>query len=263
MFIRPPHIPRFSRLSALAVLATLALAAVLPASALAAPRAPSACDLACVKAFGDQRLSDRLTALNTLNTRVQTAFNNKHITGDQEHVLTADVSTNQSGLNSLKTKLDAETSEAAARQDVKNIYVQFRIYVVVLPRDYRQLYLDLIINVHDRMAGLESKLQAAIDKAPPDEQAQLNPLFADYKGQLAAVENQIDAAQGELPQLTPENFNTTRSAYETALTNLKNDERTAHSDLKLAAGDLHQMVQILKPHAGATPAASPSATASA
>jgi hypothetical protein len=48
-----------------------------------------------------------------------------------------------------------------------------------------------------------------------------------------------------------------------ALTNVRNDEHTAHSDLKLAASDLHQMVQILKPHTGATPAASPSATASA
>lgn len=263
MFIRPLRIRRLPRLTVLAVLAALALAAVLPVSALAAPRSPAACDLACVKAFGDQRINDRLTALNTLNTRVQTAYNNKRITSDQENALTADISTNQSGLNNLKTKLDAETSEAAARQDVKNIYVQFRIYAVVLPRDSRQLYLDLIINVRARMVALEPKLQAAIDKAPPDEQAQLNPLFTDYKSQLQAVEGQIDAAQGELPQLTPENFNNNRSAYETALTNLRNDERTAHSDLKLAASDLHQMVQILKLHASATPAASPSATASA
>jgi hypothetical protein len=256
------HIRRAPRLALLAAFGALALAAVLPVTALAAPRS-AACDLACVKAFGDQRIADRLNALAKLNTKVQTAYTNKRITSDQENVLTADVSTNQSGLNNLKAKLDAESDGAAARQDVKNIYLQFRIFAVVLPRDYRELYLDLIINVHARMVGLEPKLQTAIDKAPPSEQAQLNPLFADYKSQLQAVEGQIDAAQGELPQLTPENFNNNRSAYETALTNLKNDERTAHSDLKQAASDLHQMAHILKVPSSATPIASPSATASA
>jgi hypothetical protein len=247
-------------LVSLAALGALVLAAALPVSALAAPRG-AACDLACVKAFGDQRITERLNALATLDTKVQTAFNNKRITSDQENVLTADIGANQSGLTNLKAKLDAETDAAAARQDVRNIYLQFRIFAVVLPRDYRELYLDLIINAHGRMVGLEPRLQAAINKAPPSEQAQLNPLFADYKSQLQAVEGQIDAAQGELPQLTPENFNNNRSAYETALTNLKNDERTAHSDLKQAASDLHQMVQILKLGTGATPVASVTASA--
>lgn len=242
--------------------AALALAAALPLSALAAPTAaqrPATCDLACIQQFGNARIAERITALNTLNGKVQTALNNKRITSDQANALLSDIGTNETGLNNLKTKLDAETSADAARQDVKNIYLQFRIYAVVLPRDSRTLYLDVIINVHDKLVDLEGKIQAAIAKAgnPPA----LVALFNDYKQQLQAVESQIDAASGELPRLTPENFNNNRSAYETALTNLKTDEHTAHSDLKQAVSDLHQIVKALKGSGSSSPAGTETATA--
>lgn len=246
----------------LGVAAALALAAALPLTALAAPASassPAPCDLACIQQFGNARIAERITALNTLNGKVQTALNNKRITGDQANALFSDVGTNETGLNNLKAKLDGETSADAARQDVKNIYLQFRIFAVVLPRDYRTLYLDAIVNVHDRLVDLEGKTQAAIAKAgnPPAVVA----LFDDYKNQLQAVESQIDAANGELPQLTPENFNNNRSAYDTALTNLKNDEHTAHGDLKQAASDLHQIVQALKGSGSSSPAGTATATA--
>ncbi len=262
MFTFVPRIrPTRRMVVVLAAAAALALAATLPLTALAAPAtasSPAACDLACIQQFGNTRIADRITALNTLNGKVQTALSNKRISSDQANALFSDIGTNETGLNNLKAKLDGETSADAARQDVKNIYVQFRIFAVVLPRDYRTLYLDAIINVHDRLVDREGKIQAAIAKAgnPPAVVA----LFDDYKNQLQAVESQIDAANGELPQLTPENFNTNRSAYDTALTNLKNDEHTAHSDLKQAVSDLHQIVQALK-SSGAPSAASPSATA--
>ena len=250
MFRRLP-----ARLMLAGAVAVLGLGIAIPMTALAAPKA---CDLQCVIAFGNQQIGARQTALTTLNNKVGTALNNHHITGDQANALESDVSTNQSGLTALQQKLDGETTLAAARNDVKNIYLQFRIYAVVLPRDYRELWLDELINVDAKLKGLEPKIQQAIDNAPPDEQAQLKSLFDDYKSQVAGAESQDDAALTEIPQLTPENFNNDRSAYETALGNLKNDEKTAHSDLHQAAADLRQIVKILKgnhPQATATPTA--------
>lgn len=245
-FLRRPR--RQPRLVVVGAVAALALGAALPLTALAAPITTAThattCDLSCIQQFGNARIADRITALNSLNGKVQNALSNKRITSDQANALASDVGTNETGLNNLKTKLDGETSADLARQDVKNIYVQFRIYAVVLPRDYRTLYLDAIVNAHERLVDLEGKIQDAITKA--GNPAPVVALFNDYKNQLQAVESQIDAANGELPQLTPENYNNNHASFETALTNLKNDEQTAHSDLKQAVSDLHQIVRALK-----------------
>lgn len=261
-FRRMRHLRRTPRLVVLGVVAALALGAALPLTALAAPITAAThsttCDLSCIQQFGNARIAERITALNSLSGKVQTALGNKRITSDQANALTSDAGTNETGLNNLKTKLDGETSADAARQDVKNIYLQFRIYAVVLPRDYRTLYLDAIVNVHDRLVDLEGTIQDAITKA--GNPAPVVTLFDDYKNQLQAVESQIDAANGELPQLTPENYNNNHAAYETALTNLKNDEQTAHSDLKQAVSDLHQIVQTLKGGSTASGTAVPSPT---
>ena len=254
-----------ARLTLFAGAALLALAVAAPLTALAAPKADAKCDpkdIKCVIAFGDQRIQDRLDALTKLNGKVTDALSAKHITSDQANTLTSDIATNTTGLQNLKAKLDGESDIAAARGDVKNIYLQFRIYAVVLPRDYHELWLDRLADADHRLAGVKDKIADAIAKAPAGEQAQLNSLFDDYKTQLAAAEAQMDAAQGELPRFTPENFNTNRQSFETARTNLKNDLKTAHKDLNQAAGDLHQIAQILKGNkSDGSGSGSPTATA--
>lgn len=238
-----------ARLALFAGAALLALAVAAPLTALAAPKADAKCDpkdIKCVIAFGDQRIQDRLDALTKLNGKVTDALNGKHITSDQANTLSSDIATNTTGLQNLKAKLDGESDIAAARTDVRNIYLQFRIYAVVLPRDYHEIWLDRLTDADHRLAAVKDTIADAIAKAPAGEQAQLNSLFDDYKAQLAAAEAQMDAAQGELPQFTPENFNTNRQGFETARTNLKNDLKSAHKDLKQATGDLHQIAQILK-----------------
>lgn len=237
-----------------ATLVTLVLGAVsLPATALAAPRS---CDLHCVISYGDTRITERQAALTKLSGAISDRAKNSRITSDQANTLQADVTTNQNGLGALKAKLDAETQVTAARQDVKNVYEQFRIYAVVLPRDYRTLELDIEINVAHKLKDLEAKLQNAINGAPGSIKDQLTTLYNDYVTQVSNAEAQIDAAQGELPQLTPANFNTNQTGYKTALTNLRNDVHTASKDLHQAGKDLHQMSELLKGAGGATPTVS-------
>lgn len=247
------HMP--ARLATLGMLAALvAGVAALPATALAAPRV---CDLHCVISYGDARIIERQAALTKLDTAITDRAQATHITSDQANSLHADVTTNSNGLGALKTKLDAETVVSAARQDVKAIYEQFRIYAVVLPRDYRTLELDIEINVAHKLKDLESKLQNAVDGAPSGIKDQLTTLYNDYVTQVSNAEAQIDAAQGELPQLTPANFNTNSTGYKTALTNLRNDVHTASKDLHQASKDLHAMSKLLKGSGGATATATP------
>ncbi len=250
------RLPR--RAAMLVVAGALALGVALPISASSLAPVASASDatcgssVSCIIAFGNQRISERLTALTTLSGKANTQLNAGHITSDQNASIQGDVTTNQGNLTTLKTKLDAETTATAARADVQSIYVTYRIYAVVLPRDYRELALDIIMHIDANMRNGESTIQTAINNAPSSEQGQLNTLFADYKNQLSNAETQIDAANSQIPSLTPQNYNANKSAFDTAFQNFRDDENAAHGYIKAAASDLHQMAQILKGNASAT-----------
>ncbi len=243
------RLPR--RLTVISILGA-ALCFAIPSTALAATSQAStdwvSCgsNVQCVIAFGDQAIMAREGALTKLSDRVNTRHTAGHISDDQANALQATVTTNQNGLAALKAKLDDETNVQAARQDVSNIYLQFRIFAVVLPAGYRQLYLDVEMHADNVMRGLASQIQQAIGSAPGSEQGQLNALYSDYKNQLSTAENQFDTAQTELPALTPANYNNNRTSYEGTLSSLKTAEQTAHTALRQAANDLHQMIHLLK-----------------
>jgi len=226
------------------------LALSIPATAFAAsPATPPKCsatDTHCWITLGDQLIAARQTALTNLGNKVTERLNDKLITSDQANALQSDINTNASGLTALQTKLNGETNANAARLDVANIFLQFRIYAVVLPRDYRRLYLDIAVNVDAKLRGLSDDLKEAIQGAPASKQGQLNTLYNDYLAQLSTAEAQFDTAQSNFPALTPANFNFNRSSYEASLNSLKAVEQTIHNALKQAGQDAHQIAQILK-----------------
>ena len=252
------------RLIALGMAASIALGGAGAATALAAPAHSTlpTCvrtDVKCVIAFGDQRIDQRTAALTKLNDKASAQVAAGHITSSQASAIQADVTSNQSGLTALKSKLDAETDATAARQDVKNVYTQFRIFAVVLPRDYHEIVLDIMTNVQAKLVGLEPKLQQAIASAPADEQAQLNSLYSDFTAKLGAASTQITNANGMVSYFTPSNFDNNLATYRTNWLNFRSAVLAGRADLRQAASDLHQMAKILKP--SATPAATATPTA--
>jgi len=252
------------RLIALGMAASIALGGAGAATALAAPAhsALPTCartDVKCVIAFGDQRIDERTAALTKLNDKASEQVAAGHITSSQASAIQADVTSNQSGLTALKSKLDAETDATAARQDVKDIYTQFRIFAVVLPRDYHEIVLDIMTNVQAKLVGIEPKLQQAIASAPADEQAQLNSLYSDFTAKLGAASTQITNANGMVSYFTPSNFDNNLATYRTNWLNFRSAVLAGRADLRQAASDLHQMAKILKP--STTPAAAATPTA--
>ncbi|HEV2583599.1 MAG TPA: hypothetical protein VGT44_22250, partial [Ktedonobacteraceae bacterium] len=197
------------RAAGVAVLALFALGALLPSTAFAATASSTppcaSTDTQCFIKLGDQFIAARQTALTTLSGKVSGRLNQQLISSDQAAVLQADISTNQQGLSALETKLNGETNALAAKQDVVNVFFQFRIYAVVLPRDYRRLYLDVAITVDAKLRGFGPKVQEAIQNAPASEQAQLKTLFSDYQNQLSTAEGQFDSAAADIVTLMPEN----------------------------------------------------------
>ena len=252
----PHHLLALAMATALAVggRGGLGIASVLAAAAPAAnPTITCArTDVTCVIAFGNQRIDERTAALTKLNDRASEQVAAGHITSSQAAAIQADVTSNQSGLAALKGRLDAETDAAAARQDVRTIYTQFRIYLVVLPRDYHEIVLDIMTNVQAKLAGLEPTLQQAIQNAPADEQQQLKALYGDYTAKVAAASTQITAANGLVAYFTPDNINNSPATYRTNWLTFRSDILAGRADLRQAANDLHQMSTMLKEHAATT-----------
>ncbi len=236
--------------------ATLALtlitslsAAVAPASAQTAATSGCGQNLQCVIAFGDARIQERLAALNVLIGRVN---EHAYLTSSQKAAIVSDATTNINGLNALKTQLDHETTVAAARTDVKNIYVNFRIFAVVLPRDYAEIWLDHQSNLHDTFVSLEPKVLSAINLAAgkgvnvTQEQAQYQDLVNKVNDDATQVAN----GQALIPLLIPANYPGTQQTFVTLRTDLK----AGHADLLGAWTDLRDIVKELKAALGGSPA---------
>lgn len=228
---------------------TLALVEPLNTGATAAPTdSAAACTTVdCVQKFGDLRIQERLTALERLKTAAQ---NHKALTDQQRSTIINDANSNESGLKDLKTKLDGESDIKAALADVKSIYTQFRIFAVVLPRDYGEILLFHEQNVITRMTDAEPTIADLIqkDKDAGHDVTQLNTLYQDYKNKLGDATDNTNKAQALIPSLTPANYPATNQTLKTYHTDLK----TARLDLKGAADDLHQMRQILENDLGST-----------
>jgi hypothetical protein len=232
----------FFALLGVASLAGTALAA--PAASTPTPGAKCT-TVACVQQFGDARITERLEALDKLAGDAQ---GHKGITDSQRQTILSDEQTNKDGLNALKSKLDGETDIQAARADVKNIYVQFRIFAVVIPRDRGEIWLFHEQNVIARLTAGNDKITSAIQKAKAkgDDVTRLLALQADYNAKLADATTQTSNAQGLIPSLTPANYPGTDGTLKT----YRGDLKAAHDDIRDAAKDLHQIVQILKQDLG-------------
>lgn len=245
-----------SRLLGLGALAALAMGVLVPVTAFAAPAQPTvgvcAGNVQCIIQFGDARIAERQSALTKAASTIADELSKGHITQDQSNTLLGYVNEGQTDMTQIKAKLDADTDATTARQDVKAIYENYRIFAVLLPKAHFGLWADIESNLKDKLKDLQPKIQDAISKAPASEQQQLNTLFSDYQAQLSEAESQIDAAQGQFATLTIQTYNTDPTTYKSAFEDCRNDLKAGHAAIKQSASDLHQIVQILKSNKTAT-----------
>jgi hypothetical protein len=198
-------------------------------------------NLSCVQTFGKTEIDKRVAALNVLVGKVQA---NAYLTDQQKDTIQTDAKSNIPPLQALETKLMGETNIADARTDVRNIYVDFRIYAIVLPRDYHEIWLDHESNLHDQFVAGEPTINQAIQAASAkginvaQEQSQYNDLVA----KVTDAGAQITSAQNLIASLVPANFPGTTQTLAT----MRGDMKQAHGDLVAAAADLNSITQELK-----------------
>jgi hypothetical protein len=178
--------------------ATLALAGV----ALLGLATPALADdptatLAKAKAEVTRRIDLRLDALGRFDARLTSA---KHLSSDHKSTLHDLVTTDKSGLTTLKTKVAGETTLAAIRADAASMINDYRVFILVGPKvrltivnDAELAAIDKLRGVHATLSDLVAKAKAAGKDTAAAEQnladmlAAINKAASDIDGQVAAL----------------------------------------------------------------------------
>ena len=230
---------RILRTSVAAVTVAGALAAVAPARAQTATPQPQSTLVLC-KAVGNQEIANRLAILSALRGTVGGAVD---VSSAHRTALLNLIDSDRTGLGSLDSAIQHDSTLSQCRSDVQAIVTRFRVYVLVVPQVHLVIAADVLTSVGTTFAGLEAPLAAAIQAATlNDGQRQratqaLNDLRASVTAAAAALAGQASTVLS----LTPAHYPGTITTLQGVRSNLK----AARADLGKARADFDVIADVL------------------
>jgi hypothetical protein len=201
--------------------------------------------LSGLKAKAADDINDRVTALNNAIARVNAA---KGLGSDQA-TLVAYLGTDITPLQQLNTKIQGDTTYKEALTDFRDMFSDYRVYVLVLPA-------ATIAGVSSRAVNtVIPKLQTASTKAQQHvtsgNQGVLQPLIDDLNSQIATASSANNGLAASVLALTPSQWN----ANHDLLAPAKGQVKTSDTAVRQASSDVLDIVKAL---GGSTKAATTS-----
>lgn len=190
---------------------------------------------------GDAEIARRLTTLGTLSSKINGATK---LTSDDKATLSSEVNTTISGLTSLKTTLDADTTVAAAITNAQSIYTEYRVYALVAPKVGLIKVADDQQVVEAKLTALAPKLQSRVtaeQQAGKDVTA-LQSELGDMTSKTSAAQAISSNIESSVINLEPTDYNSNHSVLVGDNTQLQ----TAHTDDQAAYSDAENIVSTLK-----------------
>jgi len=209
----------------------------------ASPSKDGALLLQAIKSFGNCEINRRFATLTDLSNRVSAS---KVLTSGDASALKTIIDNTTAGLTSLKTQLDGETTIAAARQDVVNIAVQYRVYLLVVPQVHLTNASDGVLAAQTKFADINTALSnaiAAAKAAGKDTTTAQQDLDAMNASVTAAV-NLAQPLPAALLALTPAQYNAGPGA--TTVKNARAALLQARDDLMAAVNSAEACRNALK-----------------
>jgi len=197
--------------------------------------------LSRLKQRGDQEMGRRLDALNKAIAALNSA---SHLNAASRDKLNNELGNEVTNLTALRMKLQGETTAAAAAADVSNMFTEYRVYALMLPKARLVRTADAQIAVEQKLADIHTKLQKRISQS----EAQGKDVTA-LTSQLDELESHITAAQdlsntaetGLLP-LQPTDYNTDHGI----LSSYRDKLKSAHTHNKTAVSLAKEIAISLK-----------------
>jgi len=213
---------------------------------------------------GDAAIEARITALNSLSTKVQAL---KNVSGAEKTTIATQVQTNISGLTELKVKLDADTDISTARGDYTTIFGKYRIYALVIPQGTILSAADRVDTIAGLMNTLSAKLQLRIMEAQSAGQnvTTLQAALTSFNAEVSDSTAKAGAATTGIASLMPDGGDKAKaSANHDALVAARADIKTSTTDLKSARQNAETIAKALKGmHVTASTTATVTASSSA
>lgn len=236
-----------SAAAAVIILTGVAIAPARPAHAVSGtpvttdPSSISAQRLATIITKGDQEITRRLTSLATLNSKITSAT---RLSASDSAYLNSEVATEVSGLTTLKTKLDAETTLAGAKTDAQSIINDYRVYALIMPKIGLVRTADSEQVTETKLLALATKLQSRITTAQTKHQsvANLQAKLADLTTQATNAQGIARSIESKVLTLQPTDYNSDH----TLLSGDRDQLVTAHGDNLAALADAKAIVSALK-----------------
>lgn len=180
------------------------------------------------------RIQARLDILNRLQSRVE---GDKKLSSGQQSALVAEVQSAVSGLTSLKSKIDSDTTATQALQDIKQIGT-YKAYEVIAPQVREEASID-------NLQALSAQLSAKV----PQWQTDINNLQSQGKNvsqlqsQLNDISSRLNTVNGLLANDASEvaAVNTSSTNASTTFKQVRTDLSTVHSNVQAMRTDLRSM----------------------
>lgn len=205
-----------------------------------------------LKTRGDAEIDRRVTALNTLVTKIGAM---KRLTDAQTATFTSGIQGQVAILTALKTKIDADTDIAVLRTDVQSIIKSYRIFALYMPQVAIMSHADRMLAIIDEMNQISGKLQKRIDaaKSAGHDITSMVALMTDRANKLSDASTQAENALNAVLPLTPAGYPGNKATLMSARTMLQ----TGRADLVAAEKDASQVRQTLKSFGKVSPSLSP------
>lgn len=212
-----------------------------------------------IKAKGDNLINDRITKLTSFKNAIDAR---KRLSATQKQQYDTSITAAITNLNTLKTKIDADTDVATLKTDIKSIFTSYRIYAVVVPQIAEQAAADAMSTSADQLGSLADKLQARITEASNkgNDVTSLNSLLSDMRAKIADAKTQYANADSLISGLTPASFNSDQAGTKNTFMTARTDIKTGRQDLQTALQDAKNIrngLKALKPSGSPVTSASP------
>lgn len=190
---------------------------------------------------GNNLIQVRIKVLNVGINRLKKA---KRISDADRNSLISDLQSNIDNLNALKAKIDAETDIEALKSEIKSIFVDFRIFMVVLPRDKGLFVVARLNNAVSKLESVSSQLESVINefKQAGKDISEVEGYLNTLKSDLANAKSDLDQAKFTFSSMTPEKDEEAHSMVENGLKFIK----AARDNLKDAVNQAKKIISWLK-----------------
>ena len=223
------------------------LAAVLAAGALLAVAAPTAAVAAerpareRLRSESTERPTDletarrrclaavdkRLTDLGNAADRLAAA---RHVTDAHEADLAAILDRTAAGLEALIPDINAAADMATLKTTCRSMFVDFRVYALVLPRTRLVVAADVAVAGAGKLDNVADRLESAIERAAADghDTAEAEDKLAEMRDEIDSARDAAASVPGSIMGLTPADWN----ADHEVLTPARRALRSARTDLR-------------------------------